>query len=593
MPVKDLTDDCHVDGDNGDAPFTLRVHRGEGMALLAMDWREGRPPDDFVGFAIEYRNATMRDFGAVPNRLGFVPTPAPQPGEQPSYVPSTQAPIQKFRWVHFPPDAMSRGSVTSYRVTAMSMDANDALSPGAVQTAEIDLGSETFPGVLNVAFTRGFVASQAFVDHFTEHGERFSSLVPPTARAGLGFVPTHPEAEQAYAWMGFEARAAILDVLDEAIADPDAQVRVVAYDFNLPEIVTRLEQLGDRVRVIIDDSDDHGARDSSETTGQRLLQRSAGADHVKRMHMGDLQHNKTIVVQGPRARAVVWGSTNFSWRGFFVQNNNAVIVRTDHAVQLGADAFDAYWASDGDPGAFEAAVAADRQRPSALAPLTIDDLDAQVTFSPHGADTAQLDAIGRDIATARSSVLYSLAFLKQTTGAVRDALKEVTNDDRIFVYGISDRRDGGIALHTTDGGNAAPVAPSQLTTADAPEPFRSEPTGGGGIRMHHKFVVIDFDLPTARVWLGSYNFSRPADVSNGENLLIVSNRRVATSYMIEALRIFDHYRFRIARADAHDRGDALVLHRPPSRPGELPWFDEDYTDAVKIRDRELFSARPG
>jgi phosphatidylserine/phosphatidylglycerophosphate/cardiolipin synthase-like enzyme len=42
-----------------------------------------------------------------------------------------------------------------------------------------------------------------------------------------------------------------------------------------------------------------------------------------------------------------------------------------------------------------------------------------------------------------------------------------------------------------------------------------EPTGGGGIRMHHKFVVIDFDKPTARVYLGSYNFSSPADIKNG------------------------------------------------------------------------------
>jgi len=42
-----------------------------------------------------------------------------------------------------------------------------------------------------------------------------------------------------------------------------------------------------------------------------------------------------------------------------------------------------------------------------------------------------------------------------------------------------------------------------------PEPFKSEPSGGG-TRMHHKFTVIDFDKPTARVYLGSYNFSTPA-----------------------------------------------------------------------------------
>ena len=43
--------------------------------------------------------------------------------------------------------------------------------------------------------------------------------------------------------------------------------------------------------------------------------------------------------------------------------------------------------------------------------------------------------------------------------------------------------------------------------------------------MHHKFVVIDFDKPTARVYMGSYNFSKPADNQNGENLLRIKDRR--------------------------------------------------------------------
>jgi hypothetical protein len=51
-----VSSDFQVSGGNAGAPFTLKIHRGEGMALLAMNWRGGkRPPDDFVGFAIEYR----------------------------------------------------------------------------------------------------------------------------------------------------------------------------------------------------------------------------------------------------------------------------------------------------------------------------------------------------------------------------------------------------------------------------------------------------------------------------------------------------------------------------------------------------------
>ncbi|TCP80849.1 phospholipase D-like protein [Rhizobium sp. PP-CC-2G-626] len=66
--------------------------------------------------------------------------------------------------------------------------------------------------------------------------------------------------------------------------------------------------------------------------------------------------------------------------------------------------------------------------------------------------------------------------------------------------------------------------------------------------MHHKFVVIDFN--TEIVYAGSHNFSEPAGNANEENLVRVKDRTVATSYMVEALRIYDHYVFRAAAEDA-------------------------------------------
>ncbi len=107
--------------------------------------------------------------------------------------------------------------------------------------------------------------------------------------------------------------------------------------------------------------------------------------------------------------------------------------------------------------------------------------------------------------------------------------------------------------------------------------------------MHHKFVVIDFDKPDARVYLGSYNFSIPADTKNGENLLVIRDRRVAVSYTVEALRIFDHYHFRVTQKEAKKAKKTLQLARPPRKPGETPWFADDYEDPRRIRDRELFA----
>jgi phosphatidylserine/phosphatidylglycerophosphate/cardiolipin synthase-like enzyme len=102
-------------------------------------------------------------------------------------------------------------------------------------------------------------------------------------------------------------------------------------------------------------------------------------------------------------------------------------------------------------------------------------------------------------------------------------------------------------------------------------------------------VIIDFDKPTARVYLGSYNFSEAADADNGENLFLVKDRRIATSYMIEAIRIFDHYEFRMLQGNPKTAKKKLHLRKPPRKSNEKTWFEEDYKDARKIKDRVVFA----
>jgi phosphatidylserine/phosphatidylglycerophosphate/cardiolipin synthase-like enzyme len=565
-----------VAGRNPKALFTLKLHRGDGMTLVAMNWKKGKPPTEFVGFAIEYREPGGDRFFSLKNRLSFTGS-----GSKiaPNSLSTRLAPIQKFRWVHFPRNAEIPGEFV-YRVTPVFMNDADELSYGEAQEAAIELRRETYPGRLNVTFTRGFVSSQAFVDRYVSKGP-VSELLPETADDGLTFVPTHPLAKDALEWMGFEARSVIIEVLDQAIADKKAQVRVVAYDLNEPNVVSRLEKLGTRLKAIVDDDGAHGKPDSCEAQAEQRLRASAGEANVKRQHMGKLQHNKTIVVNGPKVKAVVCGSTNFSWRGFFVQSNNALVLRGKNAIQPFLAAFDGYWAHD-DPSGFGKTAAAE------WIDLGVSGIDARVAFSPHAATNATLQEVADDIGEkTMSNLFYSLAFLYQTPGPILNAINKITGNGKIFVYGISDRRVGGLDLQKPDG-NVAPVRPSALTK-NVPEPFKSEPTGGGGVRMHHKFVVIDFDKPTARIYLGSYNFSSTADTKNGENLLLIHDRRIAVSYVIEALRIFDHYHFRVAQQEAKKARKNLVLAKPPRSVGEQPWWAEYYSDTRKIRDRELFA----
>jgi phosphatidylserine/phosphatidylglycerophosphate/cardiolipin synthase-like enzyme len=573
-----MSGEFQVSGNNPAALFTLKLHRGDGMTLVAMNWKKGKPPSDFVGFGIEYKEPDGSKFFALKNRLSFLGIGGKV---DPNRLSTMRSPIQKFRWVHFPRNADLAGEFT-YRVTPVFMNDKDELSYGETQEAGIELRRETYPGQLNVTFTRGFVSSQAFVDRYVTEHDGIATLLPTKADEGLDFVPTHPKAKEALTWMGFEARDAILDLLDEAIKDKDAQVRVVAYDLSEREVVSRLKQLGKRLKIVIDDSAAHGKPDSAETRAEERLKASAGDDSVKRQHMGSLQHNKTIVVDGPKVQAVVCGSTNFTWRGFFVQSNNALILRGKSTVKPFLEAFENYWQSD---------KAADFGKTASAkwSNLGLAGINAKVVFSPHSKSNALLQSIADDIGEqTTSSLFYSLAFLFETKGPIRDAIEKVSKSDAIFAYGISDKKvGGGLDLQAPDG-NISPVFPAALTK-NLPEPFKSEPIGGSGVRMHHKFVVIDFDKPTARVYLGSYNFSKPADTSNGENLLLIRDRRIAVSYVIEALRIFDHYHFRVTQQDAKKTQKTLSLAKPPRKGEEKPWWEEDYTDARKIRDRELFS----
>jgi hypothetical protein len=68
--------DFRVTGKNAVAPFSLTIHRGDGMVLLGMNWKAGQPPADFVGFAIQYREPGTQFFKAVHGRIDrkFRPT---------------------------------------------------------------------------------------------------------------------------------------------------------------------------------------------------------------------------------------------------------------------------------------------------------------------------------------------------------------------------------------------------------------------------------------------------------------------------------------------------------------------------------------
>ncbi|MFN3229197.1 MAG: phospholipase D-like domain-containing protein, partial [Asticcacaulis sp.] len=292
--------------------FHAKLWRGERMALLGFDVLA--PEDDFVGFAIEVKSPGSRQYWPLRNRLAFDYNNTGVTGAR--VYSSLDAPFQKFRWLHFPKDP--RAGTYSYRVTKMHMPRLETLVAGTQLVLDLDLDPISLPGFLDVGFTRNFASSQAYAERFGNN----PNIIPKRAAEGLAFDKSTQNPD-VYDWLGFEALALLKETLAKVIADPDLSLDVLAYDLNEPDLVAAFEQLGPRLRIVIDDSGEHAEPHSAESLAAERLRHKAGPDHVTRTHFIKLQHHKVLIVSRKGVpEAVVCGSTNFTFRGLYIQANN-------------------------------------------------------------------------------------------------------------------------------------------------------------------------------------------------------------------------------------------------------------------------------
>ena len=188
-------------------------------------------------------------------------------GESPNST--VNAPIQKYRWTHYPGTAHQGLSPAlgdyTYTVTPRYFDAN-----GSMQALDSSLSvSVTVPvgpfkkGAVTLGFTRGYMQSGAYVHHFGKN----TPVVPKTkqldfdtnTQAGTDNNGQPVTFAQIYNWMGETAREQIFDVLNTVLNDPSLTLKVFAYDLNEPDVVKILLTLAEqgRVRVILDNASLH------------------------------------------------------------------------------------------------------------------------------------------------------------------------------------------------------------------------------------------------------------------------------------------------------------------------------------------------
>lgn len=591
----------------------LVAYPGDAKTLLAWDLAEDRR-EGLAGFTIACKPPRGRRY-FLWNQLQFEHPDqhAQDPDEPPNS--SANAPFHKFRWLHVPGwDHQglepSLGTYT-YTVTPRYFDdAGSLLALDPKASASVKVRVDRFrKGSLRLAFTRGYVQSQGYVNHFGETakvvhpgGELLydTSQVAGTTPGGEAFT----YAEE-YGWLGFTARATILALLDEVVAKEKLSLDVFAYDLNEPDIMKRLLALAaqGRVRVILDDAALHHSKKEPKPEDEfeaAFVKAAEGEAAIKRGKFGRYAHDKVMVVSDARgAKKVLTGSTNFSVSGLYINSNHVLVFDDPDTAGKYADLFEQVWAQEVKAGAFlDSELSTERFSPAdgAVPPRTI-------TFSPHSEEFAAdvLDAISARVTAedaddgATASVLFAVMGL-DGSGSVYPTLKQLHAKDDVFSYGVSDDTDG-IALYAP-GQRTGVLVTGKPTRTKLPPPFSQVPKLGTYHQIHHKFVICGFNGPDPVVYCGSSNLALAGEQKNGDNLIEIHDADVATAFALEALSLVDHFQF-LDRLSEHGADGRKPPASKRAAARSVGWFlsttdrwSEPYFDPKDLHcvDRTLFAA---
>jgi phosphatidylserine/phosphatidylglycerophosphate/cardiolipin synthase-like enzyme len=595
--------------------MVLKAYRGDAKTLLAFNLDKSQTKD-LAGFTIQCQPAGQPAY-FIYNELQFeTPADHAQDAKEPPRS-SINAPIHKFRWLHVPGSVHQgikpfRGKYT-YTVTPRYFD-NGALTPldAALSVSTTILVDAFSKQSVELGFTRGFQQSQAFVNHFGKDAPiqpaKHDLQYDTSQLAGSNAHGEKFTFADEYDWMGFTAREKILEMLDEVTKDKSLVVDVFAYDLNEPDIITAMLKLAGqgRIRIILDNAALH--HDTKKPTPEDQFEKAftnaaKGKKLMLRGKFGRYSHDKVMIVSKKGASKnspvkVLTGSTNFSITGLYVNSNHILIYNDAQVAGFYAGVFEEAWKDGVKKAAF---IKSDwSQKPfvstSAKTPKT------SITFSPHDADGAAkaLDPIVARIAQeakqakGEGSVLFAVMEMANGNSPVYDALKTIHADEKVFSYGISDNPNG-IFLYPV-GKKTGVLVTGKPVQTQLPPPFSQVPNiGGVKHQIHHKFVVCGFNGDDPVVFCGSSNLASGGEENNGDNLLTIHDKDIATVFAVEALALVDHFNFldstatgkKVAKPKASKSQAALDAHWFLSTTDD--WANK-YFDPKDLHnaDREMF-----
>lgn len=545
--------------------LSLRAYAGTTGVLLAFNVTEVKR-DGLLGFAIE------REGGNRPRQFlqGMLPFPGEphQPGQA---HPTSEAPIQRFRWSDYRvyPGIEYRYTLYAVRGTPSALE----LEPGP--SIEITTASAT-EGAHRVLFNRAAAASQAFSRDFPEveaelqaaNDEDREMVMPP----------------RALAWLSRGLLEQITAICRRAV-DPSWALDIAIYEYELPAIIEAVAgayERGAQVRIVY-----HSKTGDPQTVENEKSLVGWPAETRRARTTSRIFHDKFIVLSSydgveRSAAAVLCGSTNFTHNGVYRQANVTHHIEDSQAAGRYLEMFTQLF--DGaDPAATKGWIDAHNRDLATDEPLTIG-------FSPRSGE-GDLDHFATEIGSAERDVLFCTAF--DLDDRIEQALLGTAHDE-IVRLGLQNRQSAITGYHRDR--SARFVAAAMLN--DGLEGYLRESLAGqsGSIYIHTKLIVVDFTSDAPTVISGSHNLSGAASSGNDENFLILRGMTdVADCYGVEAMRLYEHYRFRWHQKEGdqeEDEGD-----EPPKAhtlATDSGWTDDYFeSGSLECLDRERFGAPAG
>jgi phosphatidylserine/phosphatidylglycerophosphate/cardiolipin synthase-like enzyme len=467
-----------------------------------------------------------------------------------SDFPSNVAPIQKFYWWDARINTKDRGASFSYHVTPVTGSPNALnLLEGEAASIEVKIPQVEENGI-TTHFNRAVVSSQAFSKQFPE-------------------LETPAEQKGARAWLANGMEQAIPQFLDRAAGkDIDGAI------YHLTDetwIIPALLHHGGQLSLVYNQtSNDH----TSDAAIKELVESGRSEDNfVARTH-ANIMHNKFVVRVGgaDHPEAVLTGSANFTPEGLSAQANVLHAFESPGLAKL-------YLARMRELSGNPSLSQTQRSQTGWSDALQVGDATIRVFFPPEPKDQrVSLDTIVDAIKSAKHSVL--LCAYDPTDAALLDAVFHAADAGKMMlalVNRVADKEPSGdpnradvaakIAIMNRSKQDKDIVGFSGFKTADTPSDFVPERILWPGedpkimVRVHHKFVVIDAESDQPTVFTGSANFSANSLHNNDENLIEMTDcPRVASMYMAEFLRLYEHYRARMAfERRAAGESDAFKL----------------------------------